>query len=154
MSLEKAVLSIAADLEKEINEIIEELPVKEGDFKLLSSLVKQLRTVCEMGGTNQLAYPLMQGVAKPSLKRTTQSKEEIEHPDDLMGGSQMVLCVGGMNDGVAAPMKGNVPRDGSVRAELMGEVYILKEDGNLHFSASETLKLQEARNPKKILVAE
>ncbi len=151
MSLRDVILEIVDDMDNEI------ALVTRADAQFCPSFVKtwakQLRYAVKASEgeiphlqTVRTAVPneLLPGYGGPR-KNTVKApvRDQLESPDDLQGGGRMVLCVGGGNDGVCAPLDNRAPIGCKTLVE--NDVYILKGDGQLHFSASETLKLQGQR---------
>jgi hypothetical protein len=151
MSLKDVVLEIADEMEKEA----EAFTKARTDFApvVVRMWLKQLRQAVKAseGAEIQTAQNMATAFfSQPAGPRVNTAKppgrDPLESPDDLTGGGRMILCVGGAGDGVSAPLDNRAPLGCFV--QVGGEVYVYEcQDGTdrLRFSASETIKFQEAR---------
>jgi len=145
MSLKDVILEIAEEMEEEAKVFIK----ANADFApvIVKGWAKQLRQAVKASKGDDIvtAENMVTAFMNQPIPRVNVHKppvrDSLESPDDMMGGGRMVLCIGGENDGVCAPLDNRAPM--GCKTLVGGEVYILLIDDRLHFSAAETLKLQE-----------
>ena len=153
MSLKEVILEIVDEMEKDAGDY------KKSNADMSPGMVllwaRQLRRVCKAAGDSPGAKQLMQEfldspVPKIKPARMPQPVEPSDDDlDDVLRGHVSIPCVGGASNGDMIVLSLTTPRDGSYKYVLENEVYILKEDGRLHFSATETLARIKGPKPSQ-----
>ncbi len=146
MSLSEAVLVVADAMEKDCDD--------HGSISLPISFVKgyvrELRNLVKAAQPESSSFPkIRQDGTIEGTKSVPKLSQPIRSVEEELGNmvGNMIMMTGGHSDGVIVPFDGNAPRDGTAKTLMEGEVYVLLNDGKLHFSEHETEKYK--RNLKE-----
>lgn len=160
MSLSEVVVEIATEIEEAAG-----LEAEESVSAMMKSWAKQLKRVVKAAGSQTKTQPELGGVPnyfigpgitkpQPTTAAAKLIKKKLQEQGELLeravsGGNKTVLLIDGSSDGDTLEFPADAPVGFRAVMPWSGEVYFMGEDGNLHFSASETVKEHEKRTAKK-----
>ena len=142
--VKKALQELVNNIEKDLKTY--DIISYDGVINILcNSWISNLKTVVNLiPEEKQIPIPINNGINDlikntpfPKLNPPTKETKALRIEDNF--GERMVLCEGGNNDGVMFPVPSKMPI--GAKTFVVGEVYILEENGKLLFSKEETEKL-------------
>jgi hypothetical protein len=164
MSLSDSIIEIADQIEADVEGLEMAMDIQASSVvSILKGYIRQLRTAVKAAttdaGTGQSTTPFQnnvmtlpngqQGYQDPlgrfHLLKPAKEPEEVKKADC---GQKMVMMVGGNCDGTMVEIPGDL-KPGH-KAPFGGQVYVYREDGQIHYDEAETEKL---RKPSQILTA-
>ncbi len=146
MSLSEAVLVVADAMEKDVAEC----DFSSSAVAIVRGYVRELRNLVKASQPEHSSFPkIRQDGTIEGTKSVPKPSQPLKSVEEELGNmvGNMIMMTGGQSDGVIVPFDGNAPRDGTAKTLMDGEVYVLLNDGKLHFSESETEKYK--RNVKE-----